>query len=425
MAVIKPFRGVRYNAEKTGFMDELICPPYDVISEAQRQELVEKNPFNIIRLELPKDEDGVCDKYDAAASLLKSWLDEGILVRDDKPSLYVYEEEYNLHGETRSVRGIICLTRLEEFEKGVILPHEQTLSKPKNDRYNLIKKTNSNLSPIYLLYSDKGRRTSSKLDTLTNCSPDVEVKEEKITHRVWIIDSELEIDAICRDFQNRKLYIADGHHRYETCLKYRDDCRANGVAIGSPCDYAMMLLVDMDNNKFNLFPTHRLIKNVPNFDVESILKSLEGDFRIDRHYYANSIKLTLNEYANEGRKAIAMYAGGDEWYLLKLRSNSSAMNEAMPNSSEALKNLDISVLHELVLRKVMDCNNEDCINYTRSFSLAISSVDSGEYQCCFILNPTRIDQLQDVIDAGEKMPQKSTYFFPKPTTGMVLNVFEN
>lgn len=424
MAEIRPFRGVRFNTEKAGAMEELICPPYDVISAKQRKEYLDKNPHNIVRLELPVAEDGFSDPYELAAQLLKSWIADEIMVRDDKPSLYICEEQYTLHGETKSIRGIISLVKLEDFDSGVILPHEQTLSKPKFDRMNLIKATKSNMSTIYSLYSDSGRRTSLKLETLTDRKPDIEVMEGKNIHRLWIVDDELEISAICRDFEKRCLYIADGHHRYETCLNYRNMCHANGEPDGSPCDYAMMLLVNMDDNRFSLFPTHRLIKNVENFNVNDLLKTLDENFRIDEHHGITSIKPTLNEYYNMGRKAIAMYIGNDTWYLLKLRSASEAMDEVMPSCSRALKNLDISTLHALVLDKAMHCNNEDCIDYTRSFTQAINSVQSGEYQCCFILNPTRITQIKEIVEAGEKMPQKSTYFYPKPTTGMVINVFD-
>lgn len=425
MAEIKPFRGVRFDTDKAGAMQELICPPYDIISSSQREEFIERNPHNIVRLELPVAEDGVADPYENASNKLNEWLAEGIMVREEKPSLYIYEEQYTLHGETKRIRGILGLVKLEEFEKGIILPHEWTLSKPKNDRLNLLRSTRTNMSTIYSLYADNGRRTSLKMDTLTDRTPDVEASEDKIVHRMWVVSDEVEISAICRDFEKRRLYIADGHHRYETSLNYRNECRANGAPEGASCDYTMMLLVNMEDEQFSLFPTHRLIKNDEDFDVKNILAALDTNFRVDEHRGISGIKPTLNEYYNMGRKAMAWYVGNDTWYLLKLRSTSDAMDEAMPTCSEALKNLDISILHALVLDDIMHCNNEDCVNYTRSFTQAINSVDSGEYQCCFILNPTRITQIKDIVEAGEKMPQKSTYFYPKPTTGLVINVFED
>lgn len=425
MAEIKPFRGVRFT-KYAGDMDSLLCPPYDIINEQQRQEYLQKNPNNIVKIELPVPEEGVEDRYAAAAKTLKNWMVNGVLERDPKPALYIYEEEYKTpEGTIKKVRGITCLVKIEEFEKGVIMPHEFTLSKPKADRLNLIQATHANISTIYSLYTDKGRRTESKLELLTESEPDIEAVEGECTHRLWVIDDEVDVAAICRDFEKRNLYIADGHHRYETSLKYRNMCRESGAPEGSPCDYVMMLLVNMDEEEFTLFPTHRLIKNAGNFDVEGFLKGIAENFHIHEHHGVSGIKPTLAEYYEQGKKVTAWYVGNDTWYLLRLRSASTAMESAMPDSSMALKNLDISILHQLIIDRVMHCNNEDCVNYTRSFTEAIAAVDAGKYQCCFILNPTRIQDIKDIVDADEKMPQKSTYFYPKPTTGLVMNVYED
>ena len=407
-------------------MDSLLCPPYDIINEQQRQEYLKKNPNNIVKIELPVPEEGVEDRYAAAAKTLENWMANGVLERDPKPALYIYEEEYKTpEGTIKKVRGITCLVKIEEFEKGVIMPHEFTLSKPKADRLNLIQATHANISTIYSLYTDKGRRTESKLELLTESEPDIEAVEGECTHRLWVIDDEVDVAAICRDFEKRNLYIADGHHRYETSLKYRNMCRESGAPEGSPCDYVMMLLVNMDEEEFTLFPTHRLIKNAGNFDVEGFLKGIAENFHIHEHHGVSGIKPTLAEYYEQGKKVTAWYVGNDTWYLLRLRSASTAMESAMPDSSMALKNLDISILHQLIIDRVMHCNNEDCVNYTRSFTEAIAAVDAGKYQCCFILNPTRIQDIKDIVDADEKMPQKSTYFYPKPTTGLVMNVYED
>jgi len=423
MAEIKPFRGVRFTAE-AGKLDDLLCPPYDIINEQQRQGYLQQNPNNIVKIELPVEEEGVADRYAAAAATLDDWMAKGVLARDSKPALYIYEEEYTIDGVKKAVRGIISLVKIEEFEKGVIMPHEFTLSKPKADRLNLIQATKANISTIYSLYTDSGRRTASKLELLTQRSPDSEAVEGDCVHRLWVIDDEVDVAAICRDFDKRNLYIADGHHRYETSLKYRNMCREAGAPVGSPCDYVMMLLVNMDEDQFTLFPTHRLIKNVENYDVDSFLEGIKVNFHVQEFHGVSNIRPTLAEYYEQGRKVIAWYVGGDRWFLLRIRSSSNAMEKAMPDSSKALKQLDISILHQLVIDRVMHSNNEDCVNYTRIFTEAIAAVDDGRYQCCFILSPTRIQDIKDVVDADEKMPQKSTYFYPKPTTGLVMNVYE-
>ena len=423
MAVLKPFRGVRYS-ESAGKTDDLLCPPYDIINEQQRRAYLEKNPHNIVKVELPVDEEGVDDRYAAAAQCLEGWMREGVMVRDDRPALYIYEEEYTVDGQTKSVKGIIGLVQLEEFEKGIIMPHEFTLSKPKQDRLNLIQATHSNISTIYSLYSDDGRRTTSKLDMLTSRRPDTEAKEGDCIHRLWVVDDPLEVSAMCRDFERRNLYIADGHHRYETSLKYRNMCREKGSPKGAPCDYVMMLLVNMDDDQFTLFPTHRLVKNVKDYDVARMLEGIKENFHAEKHQGVETIQSALAAQYEQGRKVTAWYVGGGEWYLLRLRSASHEMEKIMPDSSRALRELDISILHRLVIDRVMHSNNEDCVNYTRNLSEAIAAVDEGGYCCSFILNPTRIQDIRDIVDEGEKMPQKSTYFYPKPTTGLVIRVYE-
>ena len=425
MAEIKPFRGVRFT-QQAGDMDDLLCPPYDIINEQQRLGYLHKNPNNIVKIELPVEEEGVSDRYAAAAKTLDGWMNDGILRRDPKPALYIYEEEYTTpEGSVKSVRGIISLVKIEEFEKGVIMPHEFTLSKPKADRLNLIQATHANISTIYSLYTDNGRQTESRLEQLTGREPDINAVEGDCTHRLWVIDNEADVTALCSDFANRNLYIADGHHRYETSLKYRNMCRQAGAPEGSPCDYVMMMLVSMDEDQFTLFPTHRLIKNAENFDVDAFLKGIEENFHIEKHQDVSGIQSALTAYKGTEQKVTAWYVGNDTWYLLRLKSESNAMEEIMPDSSKALKTLDISILHRLIIDRVMHCNNEDCVNYTRSFTEAISAVNEGRYQCCFILNPTRIQDIKDIVDADEKMPQKSTYFYPKPTTGLVMNVYED
>ena len=425
MAEIKPFRGVRFT-EKAGNMDDLLCPPYDIINKQQRLGYLCKNPNNIVKIELPVEEEGVEDRYAAAAGVLDGWMKDGILQRDPKPALYVYDEEYTVEGVKKSVRGIISLVKIEEFEKGVIMPHEFTLSKPKADRLNLIQATHANISTIYSLYGDSERITENRLDRLTEREPDIRAVEGDCAHRLWVIDDEAEVAALCGDFADRNLYIADGHHRYETSLKYRNMCREAGAPEGAPCDYVMMLLVSMDEDQFTLFPTHRLIKNAQDFDVEKFLKGMEENFIVEKHQGVSGIRSALSGYYDQGEKVTAWYVGDDTWYMLRQKSESKKlMDEIMPDSSEALKNLDISILHRLVIDRVMHCNNEDCVNYTRSFTEAIASVNEGRYQCCFILNPTRIQDIKDIVDADEKMPQKSTYFYPKPTTGLVMNVYED
>lgn len=423
MAIIKPYKGLRFNCEKAGKLEELVCPPYDIISDEQREGYIKTNPYNIIRLELPKGE----NRYSEASDILNQWLADGILETENKPAIYIYEEEFTAYGERKKIKGIICRVKIEEFSKGVILPHEFTLSKAKEDRLNLMKATNCNFSQIYSLYMDDGKGTLSKIDSLSINKPDLEIADyEGVIHRMWIITDEQAIADICNDFADRKLYIADGHHRYETALNYRNYQRETGNAKeGDACDYQMMMLVDMEHPGLVVFPTHRLVRDLDSFNPEQAMEACKDYFDITEHNDISTIEDTLMKLYNEDKKAYAFYCGDNKYNLLVLKDN-NIIKELLPNASEATQQLDVTILHTLVLEKIFGIDAENMakqinLTYTKIFDEAISSVDQGKVQCAFILNPTRVSEIRDVASNGEKMPQKSTYFYPKMITGMVMN----
>lgn len=427
MAEIKGYKGLRFNCEKAGKIEELVCPPYDIISDQQREEYIKTNPHNIIRLELPKGD----DKYNKAAEILKDWLEKGILVKEDKPAIYIYEEEFTAYGERKAIKGIICRVKLEEFSKGIILPHEFTLSKAKEDRLNLMKATNCNFSQIYSLYMDGGKNTLCKIDSLSKSEPDIQLQDnDNVTHRMWIIKDEKAIADICSDFADRKLYIADGHHRYETALNYRNYLREQGLAKeGDACDYQMMMLVDMEHPGLVVFPTHRLVRNLDSFNAERVIDGCKEYFDVTEHSDINTIESTLMELYNQGKKAYAFYCGGSSYKLLVLK-DTNIIKKLLPNASTATQQLDVTILHTLILEKIFGIDAENMakqinLTYTKIFDEAISSVQQGNSQCAFILNPTRVSEIREVASNGEKMPQKSTYFYPKMITGLVMNQLED
>lgn len=427
MAEIKGYKGLRFNCEKAGKIEELVCPPYDIISDQQREEYIKTNPHNIIRLELPKGD----DKYNKAAEILKDWLEKGILVKEDKPAIYIYEEEFTAYGERKAIKGIICRVKLEEFSKGIILPHEFTLSKAKEDRLNLMKATNCNFSQIYSLYMDGGKNTLGKIDSLSKSKPDIQLQDnDNVTHRMWIIKDEKAIADICSDFTDRKLYIADGHHRYETALNYRNYLREQGLAKeGDACDYQMMMLVDMEHPGLVVFPTHRLVRNLDSFNAERVIDGCKEYFDVTEHSDINTIESTLMELYNQGKKAYAFYCGGSNYKLLVLK-DTNIIKKLLPNASTATQQLDVTILHTLILEKIFGIDAENMakqinLTYTKIFDEAISSVQQGNSQCAFILNPTRVSEIREVASNGEKMPQKSTYFYPKMITGLVMNQLED
>ncbi len=427
MAEIKGYKGLRFNCEKAGKIEELVCPPYDIISDQQREEYIKTNPHNIIRLELPKGD----DKYNKAAEILKDWLEKGILIKEDKPAIYIYEEEFTAYGERKAIKGIICRVKLEEFSKGIILPHEFTLSKAKEDRLSLMKATNCNFSQIYSLYMDGGKNTLGKIDSLSKSEPDIQLQDnDNVTHRMWIIKDEKAIADICSDFTDRKLYIADGHHRYETALNYRNYLREQGLAKeGDACDYQMMMLVDMEHPGLVVFPTHRLVRNLDSFNAERVIDGCKEYFDVTEHSDINTIESTLMELYNQGKKAYAFYCGGSSYKLLVLK-DTNIIKKLLPNASTATQQLDVTILHTLILEKIFGIDAENMakqinLTYTKIFDEAISSVQQGNSQCAFILNPTRVSEIREVASNGEKMPQKSTYFYPKMITGLVMNQLED
>ena len=424
MAEIKPFKGMRYNTFLAGKIGELCCPPYDIISEEERLGYIAENEYNVIRLELPK-EGG--DVYKTAGEVLDMWRNTGVLVHEIKPAVYIYEEEFNAYNKRSSVKGIIVRVKVEEFSKGVILPHEFTLSKAKADRFNLMKATNCNFSQIYALYMDEEHTTLKTIDRLSDRKPDQKFTDnDHVTHKLWIITDEKVIEKLVNDFADRKLYIADGHHRYETALNYRNYCRENGISKeGDPQDYQMMYLVDMQHPGLVVFPTHRMVRDLESFDKDEVLKGCEEYFDIKKFTSVGNINSELSKQYKQGKKAFGFYCGKGEWYLLVLK-DIEVMADVLPDLSEASQQLDVSVLHSLILEKTMGIDKENMANqinltYTKFFEEAIMKVDKGEFQCSFILNPTRVTEIRDVAAAGEKMPQKSTYFYPKMITGMVMN----
>ncbi len=426
MAEIKGMRGLRFS-QNAGELSQLCCPPYDIISDEQRTQFIERNEHNIIRLELPKGE----DRYNEAGRILDKWMSEGVFERDGE-SIYIYEEEFTAYHKTMKVKGFICRVKLEEFSKGIVLPHEETLSKAKEDRLNLMKATGCNFSQIYSLYLDEGQQTRPKIDLLSSGEPKAEFADQAgVIHRMWQIDDAAQIAAVAGDFKKRKLYIADGHHRYETAINYRNYMREQGLAKeGDDCDYVMMMLVEMENEGLVVFPTHRLIRDMENFDEQKMLAAAGEYFEISDCVGLSGIEPTLSAYYRRGLKAFAYYSKGitednEGWKLLVLKDE-KAMKAIMPDCSEALRNLDVSVLHSLVLERSLGIDKENMaaqrnLTYTREFSEAIEGVQQGTYQAAFILNPTRVTEIRDVAAAGEKMPQKSTYFYPKLITGLVMN----
>lgn len=424
MAEIKAFRGLRYT-EKAGNIGDVCCPPYDIISTEQRKAYLDKNANNIIRLELPKTADEDDSAYGKALACLNNWLDNEILKRDDKEGIYIYEMDFSANGGNYSVKGYISLVRLEEFSKGIILPHEETLSKAKTDRFNLMCATGCNFSQIYSLYMDEDGGAYAIIDASSKGQPDSQFTDaDGVTHKLWCVyDKDVQRKLIDK-MADKKLYIADGHHRYETALNYKKFVAENKTDLGTS-EYVCMMLVNMENPGLVVFPTHRIVRDLPSYNYDEVIEKCRDYFEITPFLNREKGEIGLADSYKADKKAFVLFNGDNNYTLLVLKDE-EAMKKLMPNCSEALRGLDVSVLHTLVLERIFGIDKENMakqinLTYTRSADEAIAAVDGKRANCCFLLNPTRVSEIRDVALAGEKMPQKSTYFYPKLTTGLVMN----
>lgn len=420
MAQIKPFKALRFT-KKAGLPEQICCPPYDIINEQQHESYIKQNGNNIIRLELPGTNE---EDYKTAGNTLKGWLEDGIVAVDQKPGIYVYSESFTVKGKAYSFKGFVCRVKLEEFSAGVVLPHEETLSKAKTDRFNLMCATGCNFSQVYSLYRDEKSETGALLNQLSNREPDVcFTDDDNVTHSLWVVTDEKVIDTITKQFEDRKLYIADGHHRYETALNYRRHMRMSGYNLPD-ANYVMMFLADMADPGLVVFPTHRIVRDLESFDEQALLCAAKENFEIEE-CKKDEIEQKLEAAYAQNKKAFG-YVSQNTTCILTLKDIATA-DARNPEKSEALRRLDVTVLHSLLLEDVLKIDRENMANqinlkYSRDFDETVASLDDGA-NCVFILNPTRVSEISDVAAAGEKMPQKSTYFYPKLITGLVMNQF--
>lgn len=437
MAKIVPIRGVRYNTQKAGNMAALITPPYDVINDAEQRRYYGENDYNVIRLEYGESrstDDGQDNRYTRARSFFKYWLNEGILFHEDKPSVYLYEQEFDAYGRRITRSGFIAGVGVEDYETGMILPHEETLSKAKADRLELLRHCHANFSPIFGLYDDASLTVDQIANRYREHQPDVGFTDENgEKHRLWVVSSESDLQAITCFFQDQKIYIADGHHRYETALNFHREMSASG---DTRFGFCLMTLVNLHDPGLVIFPTHRMVKNVKNFHADHFLDDLSNTFAVttselpaDR---AAAMTSELDQLAILIREqhAFLLYLGDNKLHRLTLPRNeeNSFMAERYSACSPAWRSLDVAVLQGLILENILGIDKEarasgTNLTYTRDETGALERVDSGEFQAVIFMNPTRVREVTNVAAAGDKMPQKSTYFFPKLVTGLVINDF--
>ncbi|MBR5586771.1 MAG: DUF1015 domain-containing protein [Clostridia bacterium] len=433
MERILPLKALRYNKNFIGDIGAVLAPPYDVISAKQQQSLYNSHPFNVVRLECGMENDGDSEtdnKYTRSAETLDEWTLSGVIVPDRQPAIYVYHQEYTaVDGENRVCKGIVCLVRLDDFEIGTVLPHEETGAKAKSDRLKLLGECGVNFSPVFGLYRDDEKTVDTAFEEALQNPPDTFAKTiDGASQKVWTVTDEETAGKIQQLLADKQIIIADGHHRYEAALKYRDMMiEINPDHTGEePYNYVMMYLAEMNQPGFEMFATHRLVRNVVGYSEAGVISQLEKSFNITK-LFAEEIETAISEKLAENNDipTFAMYTGKDYYYLLRLKDFSFADAEG-EGKSVALRHLDVTVLHSLILGKAFgvseaELKKQDYLSFTRNIEEAAQNVKNGDFQCAFMINPTKMQEIFEISLNGEKMPQKSTWISPKPKTGLVMN----
>lgn len=421
MAIVKPFRGVRYDRSVVGDLSSVVSPPYDVISPADRIFYHEKHPENFVRLvlgqELPDDNDRE-NRFIRTRRFLDDWTNRGVLKQDTTPAIYVYEQQYSANGRSFTIRGFTLLVRIEDYASNIILPHENTLAKPKYDLIQLLRAAESNFDSIYSLYPDREHALTPILDDMASTEPAAEVYDkDSVRHRLWIIDAPGRIGEITSFLADKEIVIADGHHRYETSLNYRNERRAAGSSDGSqPYDFVLMTVVNVFGKDMTIFPTHRMVRNVPDDLAKSLLSKLAPRFEVQKV----EISRLAESMASLDGKAVGLHTREGD-YLLSLKVDP----QPLIGKSKAYSEMDLAILHSLILEDALGIDEvrlkqESNVTYTRDEAEAVERVNAGEYQMAFLMNPIEVETVLEVARAGEKMPQKATYFYPKLISGLVL-----
>jgi uncharacterized protein (DUF1015 family) len=439
MARIFPFQAYRYNPARVK-LEDAVTQPYDKISPAMQERYYATSPYNLITVEKGKSrpDDSPSDNvYTRAARTLEDWIASGVLLRDPVASLYAYTQTYKAPGESveRTRKGLIAIGQVEDYSAGVIFRHEQTLSGPKADRLELLRHTRTHTGQLFMLYTDPARRVDAQLDRISALPPTAEARDDLgVFHQLWAITDPAVIQSITSEFADKKLAIADGHHRYETALAYRDECRAKTGSTdrSAPYERVMMTLFNTAGEGLIVLPTHRVVSRLSNFSFESFRDRVKSEFDCRSYSFsagsaraaAFSMFLSHLEQSDDERPSIGVFAGGDAFHLFELRADAN-LDALLPDVSAMQRRLDVVLLHKLLIERGLGITAEAVkgernITYERDMEAAIDAVDRGEAQLCFLLNAISAEQTAQIAFAGEVLPQKSTDFYPKLLSGLTL-----
>ncbi len=448
MAEIQPFRAFRYDPNRVALKDAL-TQPYDKITAAMQDRYYAANPANLITIEKGRAYPGdsaANNVYTRAAKKVDEWIADKILVQDSAPSLYIYSQEFSVPGtHTHRVRiGFIALVRIEDYDAHVVFRHERTLSAPKADRIELLRQTRAQTGQLFLLYDDPARQIDQWLEDAARQSAPLEMRDEyDVTHRLWPVSDAALVKRVQQAMADKKLVIADGHHRYETALHYRDECRARcgkRDPLAAP-EFAMATFINTHSKGLTILPTHRVVSRLANFDFDKFRESVEEWFDWYSYPFANADErgAAFAEFRKDlenqhvGRRVIGVYPAGAPrgaadparaFYLFALRRGLD-MEGLLPGVSEAQRGLDVVLLHRLILEKGLGITAdavaaESNVSYEREMDAAIAAVDRGDAQIAFLLNSVRVEQVIEIALQGDVLPQKSTDFYPKMLSGLAI-----
>jgi len=443
MASVYPFRAYRYNPSVAAY-DRVLTQPYDKITPAMQEKYYASDPHNLIRIEKGRTLEGDTSEqnvYTRAAATLNQWIVEKAVVQDDAPAFYAYTQEYTVPGTSlhRTRRGFIGAGKLEDYSAGMIFRHEHTLSGPKADRLELLRHTRTHTGQLFMLYADRQRQVDAILEEAEKGqSPVTQMADEYgVIHRLWLIAEPQQIAAIQQAMAEQKLVIADGHHRYETSLNFRNESRTRAGKMISDAQYefSMMTFVNAHSEGLTILPTHRVVSRMQEFSWSAVRRFLEPWFATEVFPFATDAQRPAAEKeflarvaARKSQHAIGVYPAADgasrAFYVLTLRPEAD-LTQLLPGTSLLQRQLDVVLLHQGILEPALGITShavasEANLTYEREAATALAAVDRGEVQLAFLLNPVDVDQVMRVATAGEVMPQKSTDFYPKLLSGITM-----
>ena len=426
MIKIKPFRAIFYNQQKLKDLSAVVCPPYDVISPLQQEYYYNLSPYNYIHILLGKDIPGE-DKYERSVRLFEDWLKDKIFIQDTKPAVYFYSQQYTIKGEKKTRLGLIALLRLGDKDSPVF-GHEHTRIEAKEDRLNLIHKVNANLSPIFIVSKDNQRVIQRLYDQYAKGKPAfMEAKDnEKTFHRIWRIDSPEALNMLQSGMQKEEAFIADGHHRYEVSCVYRDELKkklGDKFSEDASFNYTLAYFTNTDQRGLSILPLHRLLRLGKAINLESFIPELKKYFDVEEVKDKTRF-FFLMEKGGRVEHLLGMYKD-KKFRLLRLK-NIKILDKLISDKPKEYRSLDVAILNQIIFKNILgyDSAEKDSLRYSPQPEEFIAAVDKDPLSIAFFLNPVKMEQIMAVALSGNKMPAKSTYFYPKVLSGLVINKHE-